>query len=146
MGDEQLIANVIYRYAELVDNGDFDAVGALFDHATYRSVVPGGISSSTGSEVADVMRSMVRTYADGTPRTSHITTNLAIEVDGDRATSKCRFTVFQNAPGQPMQPIINGRYHDAFEKVDGAWRFTDRLIKMELFGDLSHHLTMDPMA
>ncbi|KVL51490.1 hypothetical protein WT01_30160 [Burkholderia cepacia] len=32
----------------------------------------------------------------------------------------------QAAGGFPLQPIAAGRYHDAFERVDGAWRFAFR--------------------
>jgi hypothetical protein len=52
------------------------------------------------------------------------------------------FTVFQALPDFPLQPIIAGRYHDAFERVDGTWRFADRLILSDLIGDLSRHLRM----
>ena len=40
----------------------------------------------------------------------------------------------------PLQPIIGGRYFDRFAKVDGVWRFTERRMEMELFGNLSAHL------
>ena len=40
----------------------------------------------------------------------------------------------------PLQAILCGRYHDAFERVGGAWRFADRLILPDLVGDLSRHL------
>ena len=40
----------------------------------------------------------------------------------------------------PLQPIIAGRYSDRFERVDGVWRFSERIIHPELYGDLSHHL------
>ena len=40
----------------------------------------------------------------------------------------------------PIQAILCGRYHDAFERVGGAWRFADRLILPDLVGDLSRHL------
>ena len=48
--------------------------------------------------------------------------------------------MLQARPDLPLQMIIAGRYHDAFARVDGAWRFTDRLIFSDLVGDLSHHL------
>jgi hypothetical protein len=42
--------------------------------------------------------------------------------------------------------VIAGRYHDAFEKVDGEWRFTDRYILGDLQGDLSQHLRDNPLG
>jgi hypothetical protein len=77
---------------------------------------------------------------DGTPHTRHVTTNLVVDVDGDAAASRSYFTVFQAVPGLPLQPIIAGRYHDRFVRVDGTWRFSARRMIVDLVGDLSHHL------
>ena len=105
--------------------------------------------TATGAaEVAQYLR-MVRLYDDGTPRTKHVTTNLLIEVDAAAGAATCRsyFSVLQGvAPDFPPQVIISGRYHDRFERVDGAWRFADRLIHSDLFGDLSRHLKIDPFS
>ena len=40
----------------------------------------------------------------------------------------------------PLAPVIAGDYLDRFAKVDGTWRFTERRIGNDLFGDLSDHL------
>jgi hypothetical protein len=48
--------------------------------------------------------------------------------------------VLQQTANLSLQPIISGRYHDRFERVDGVWRFTHRHIISELVGDLSQHL------
>ncbi len=141
------IADLVHRYAELVDLGDFAGVGELFAHATYRAALPGGeIITQTGAgEVTRAMATLVTTY-DGVPATKHVTTNLIIDVDdGDgTATGRSYFTVFQAPPGGPLRPIIAGRYHDSFERSDRGWRFRDRLIHSDLFGDLSRHLGGDP--
>jgi len=131
-------------YAERVDLGDFEGVAALFEHATYRAEHGGEITSQEGAAaVLATFTAMVRKYPDGTPRTKHVTTNLMVEVDGDTATSRCYYTVFQQTDELPLQPIIGGRYHDRFERVDGVWRFADRLIFSDLIGDLSRHLLVD---
>jgi 3-phenylpropionate/cinnamic acid dioxygenase small subunit len=142
MNDEQQICNLVYRYAECVDAGDFDGVGRLFADATYRARRPDGkVATTTGAdEVAALMASMVIRYPNGTPRTRHVTSNLIVELDGDAATCRSCYTVFQAVPGLPLQPIITGRYEDRFERTDGRWRFADRMILMDLAGDLSHHL------
>ena len=86
----------------------------------------------------EVLERMVILY-DGVPRTKHVTTNLVIELSGDTATTRSYFTVLQAVDGLSLQPIVAGRYHDAFARVGGAWRFTDRLIFMDLVGDLVWH-------
>jgi 3-phenylpropionate/cinnamic acid dioxygenase small subunit len=81
-------------------------------------------------------------YDDGTPRTKHVTTNVAIEVDeeADTAVSRSYFTALQAVPDLPLQPIVSGRYHDRFERRDGQWRFIERRVKTDLVGDVSRHL------
>ena len=88
------IEGLIATYAELVDDGDFPAVGRLLADATFVA----GARSVTGRDAIEKMlRDNVIVYADGTPRTKHVTTNLAIEVDEDAgtATSRSYFTVLQ---------------------------------------------------
>lgn len=136
------IANLVYAYADCVDRGDFTGVGKLFAHGTYRAVTSGGIAAFTGDEeVTRCMESMVITY-DGIPATKHVTTNLSVEADeaSGRATARSYYSVLQARPDLPLQVIIAGRYEDAFERAEGAWRFSDRLIHVDLAGDLSRHL------
>ena len=142
--DWHAIETLVMTYAERVDLGDFAGVAALFAHATYRAEHGGEIASQDGAAaVQATFDSMVRRYDDGTPRTKHVTTNLIVELDGDAARSRCYYTVFQQTDVLPLQPIIAGRYHDRFARVDGEWRFADRLIYSDLIGDLSQHLLVD---
>ncbi len=137
MRDADAIAALIFTYAERVDAGDLDGMAVLFTRATYRSHV----RTYTGAgELAHTMKARVILHDDGTPRTKHVTTNLIVDVAGDTATARSYFTVFQATPALPLQPIVAGRYHDAFARESGAWRFTDRLVLVDLVGDLSQHL------
>jgi 3-phenylpropionate/cinnamic acid dioxygenase small subunit len=142
MSDRDAITTLLYRYAELMDSGDFDGVTELFRHARIR-VGPGD-----GDFIdADTMRTMweqsVIRYADGTPRTKHVTTNVIVEIDpaGRTAAARSYYTVFQQVDDQPLQPVIAGRYHDRFEQAGGVWRFSERdYTLVDLVGDLSRHL------
>jgi len=136
--DAEAINALIMTYAERIDAGDLDGVAALFAHATWR--VPARAEPFVGSAAVRRVYDAVILY-DGRPCTRHVVTNLVIEpCDADRAETRSYFTVFQALPDFPLQPIIAGRYHDAFERVDGVWRFADRLILSDLIGDLSRHL------
>jgi hypothetical protein len=138
--DRAAIAALVYGYAERIDAGDLAGVAALFERATYRSDRGGRYEGAAA--VRDVLTRLVRLYDDGTPRTKHVTTNLVIDVEPDagRAAARSVFTVFQQTAALPFQPIVAGRYDDRFVRERGRWRFADRLIVMELVGDLSHHL------
>jgi 3-phenylpropionate/cinnamic acid dioxygenase small subunit len=135
------IEQLLYLYAELIDAGDFEALADLLAPAVVRA---------NGQVLADRERAAVllmyetstRRYDDGTPRTRHVVTNVVVHLDETSgvATSRSTFTVYQSLPDFPLQPIIAGRYHDRFVRVHGTWRFDEREIVPELFGDLSRHL------
>jgi len=134
------IAALIFTYAERIDAGDLAGVAALFRDATYRSRQGGTYEGSAA--VLEVLSAKVILYADGTPRTKHVTTNLVIEIDAADASATARsyFTVLQATDRLALQPIVAGRYHDRCVRAGDAWRFADRLISVDLVGDLSHHL------
>ena len=130
----------MYRYAELIDAGDLDGLAALFEHATWGA----GTRTERLQGTEQVRRGYggVILYEDGTPRTKHVITNLVIDLDesATHAAARSYFTVFQATDGLALQPIIAGRYEDRFDKVDGTWRFSERIIHPDLHGDLSKHM------
>jgi 3-phenylpropionate/cinnamic acid dioxygenase small subunit len=134
------IQNLVHRYAELIDLGDFATLGQLLGRADVGSGDHPG--SLTGSEAVTAMfTSTTRRYEDGTPRTKHVTTNCIVDVDEAAGTGTCRsyFTVFQAVPALPLQPIVAGRYHDRFVRDDGTWRFAERRFFIDLVGDVGQH-------
>ena len=137
--DEQAILALIHAYAERLDDGDLDGVAALFADATWRT--PARAQPLRGTAAVRRAYDGVLLY-DGRPSTKHVITNVTIDIAADAATASARsyFTVLQARPGLPLQPIICGRYHDAFARSAGGWRFADRLILSDLIGDLSRHL------
>ena len=137
------VSNLLARYAELIDNGDFVGVGQLFAHATVTVDVGGG--KWTGAdEVQSMYDTTTRKHADGTPRSKHVLTNLIIELDSpDAARCRSYFTVFMCTQTLPLQPIVAGRYRDEFERVDGVWRYARRKMIVEFVGNVSEHLTME---
>lgn len=139
MSSRDEIAALVFAYAERLDAGDLDAVAELFSHASYGPA--GGPALRGKASVLKVLLRMVILY-DGVPRTRHVTTNLAVDVDepGDAAAARSYFTVLQATDGLPLQPIVAGRYEDRFARIEGHWRFSERVIHMDLQGDLSRHL------
>lgn len=136
------ITNLLYRYAELMDAGDFDGAAALFDHAELILDRASDHRTDAAGMLA-IWQSMVIVHDDGTPRTKHLTTNPIVEVDEATGTATCRstYTVLQQIGDGPLQPIVAGRYHDRFERVGDVWRFSERdYSMMDLVGDVSNHL------
>ena len=143
--DEREILNLLHRYCELQDAADFVGVAELFRHSTY--AVHNGDSHVGYDEVYALKTKHDKVYDDGTLRTKHVTTNTILEHDDGalEATTRSYFTVYQATPALPLQIVIAGRYHDTFEKVDGRWRFKHRLIFGDLVGNLTQHLSDNPL-
>lgn len=114
------VANLLARYAEAMDLGDFDAVADLFADGLVTS--------------------------EGTPHTKHLTTNLILDIDDEAGTASARsyYCVLQAVPPDfPLQPIITGRYHDTFARDGESWHFASRHIFTDQIGSLGHHLQID---
>ncbi len=133
------VANLLYRYAELLDGGELEAAADLFLNAKIKS----GNSLLNNLQLLENWRQRVKIYPCGTPLTKHVITNPIINVNEEAGTATCRsyYTVLQATPTLPLQVIAAGRYHDEFERVAGVWRFHYRDYSLfDLAGDLSDHL------
>ncbi|MCH7789173.1 MAG: nuclear transport factor 2 family protein [Acidobacteria bacterium] len=145
--DTQAIANLLFGYAERIDRGDFAGVGELFTHGRIVPLpeAPEETHLVGSDAVANLYRSSVRLYEDGTPRTHHVTTNHLIEIAEDRVTASARsyYTVFQKTDDLELTAIITGRYEDTFQLIDKVWWFDQRIMIVGHTGDLSRHLLFD---
>ena len=146
------IRDLMYEYCWLVDRAEFDAMGELFAHAVTRNGTDPGIEMRGAAEIADLYRGHHRLYTAGdgtsTPYVKHVCTNVILDVDdaAGRATARSKYVVQQAVAetGFALQAIVAGRYHDTFERVDGAWRFSERIFYVDFLGDLSAHHQMSP--
>ena len=135
------IQNLIYSYCDRIDRGDFAGIGKLFAHADIH--VPALAEPVRGAAAVEAMYTQfTRIYpATGTPLTRHVTSNVMIEPDGEAAArARSYVLVHQATEALPLQPVIAGRYYDRFIRVAGEWRFSERRMEMDLFGDLSAHM------
>jgi ketosteroid isomerase-like protein len=138
------IRNLLGRYCELMDAGDFAGLAALF--ADGRLADDAGNPFATGAQEMLAMWERQTKLYDGSPRSRHITANPVIDVDEAAGTATCSssYVVFQGVDGFPFQPIVSGRYNDRFARADdGVWRFSERRYAVDHVGDLSHHLSFD---
>jgi 3-phenylpropionate/cinnamic acid dioxygenase small subunit len=141
------ITTLMYRYAELMDAADFDALAGLFAEAELTNEgVDGAVSG--GEAIARLYRRTNRVHDDGTLRTRHLTANVAVDIDEEAGTATARsaFVVFQQTSSVPLQPIVTGRYRDTFVRPDSTWRFARRHIIVDHVGDVREHLAFDLAA
>jgi 3-phenylpropionate/cinnamic acid dioxygenase small subunit len=135
---KQDVLELLYRYAELIDAGDFDGVGALLGRGNFMGVA--------GAEaIAALFASTTRRFPEhgNRTRTRHLVLNPIVEIDGDTARARSTFCVVQQTDTVALQPIVVGRYADAFARDEQGWHFTERRADVEMIGDVSDHLMID---
>lgn len=136
------IEQLIFRMGYHLEAGEFDAVGELLQHATFGADRIGRRAFRGRDEIRDQYRRTNIVYPEGGRRTKEIYTNILVEIDLDagRARSTTSFTVAQQIPGGRFELLVAGRYEDEWERVDGAWRWSDRYIVAQYHNDLSRHM------
>lgn len=136
--DEIAIANLLYRYAQYIDSGDFDSAAGLFCHASIK--LHDAYEQVTYKELLTLWQKSIIIYPDGTPKTKHVITNPIINIQDGTATCHSYYTVMQCTDRLPLQAIASGRYYDEFVKIKGEWRYAFRDYSLhDAFGNMSHH-------
>lgn len=140
--DDRRITNLCYRYAELLDQGRFEAVASLLQHATlflYRQGEPVAEPLTGIEAIKGFYEDNVITH-NGLPHTKHLISNLQIEYPEDGSVSaRSYFQVIQSLEGFGLQPIAAGRYVDSFAKHAEQWEFVAKEIHADHIGDETHH-------
>lgn len=135
--DRTQITNLLYRYAELLNTGQFEEVGKLFACGTVR--IDGNPNSYSGAEAVAEMYRSTTNVPSNRPDSLLFTGNTQIEIDGDRATCRSYFQALHQRTDSII-PVVAGRYHDRLVRVDGEWTFEERLMFVDLLGDLGDHV------
>lgn len=153
MTDGDRIRNLLSRYCDLMDAGDWPGIGALF--ARGRLVTDDGTALAAGAAAVAEFYARGTRLHDGSPRTKHIVANTVLHEAGDDGSVVARssYLVLQAVEGRPLQPVITGRYVDRFGRIDVAgappgtdavdeagWHVVERAFAVDLVGDLGDHL------
>ena len=140
----EAIRNLLGKYCELMDAGQFAGLAELFAHATLAD--EHGNVFATGADEMHAMWAKQTVLYDGRPRTRHVTANPVIDVDETAGIAQVSssYIVFQGTDELPLQPIVTGRYLDTFTRGQAGWHFTQRRYAIDHVGDLSHHLRGNP--
>jgi 3-phenylpropionate/cinnamic acid dioxygenase small subunit len=127
--DRVAINDLIIRYAEAVDNHDDGALASCFTDdatATFAGVpVPG----RGGAAIVAFLSSLPGGSAGTAPpmKTSHLFTNVVINLDGDQAEARSRAAVY-SVRGTPEQVRVRGiSYQDLVRRTPDGWRIAKRM-------------------
>jgi uncharacterized protein (TIGR02246 family) len=128
--DVESIRGLLERYIELNESRDYPAYSQLFARdgelvlSTTRLKGPAAIRDFLEANFGGAKAS-----AGPSKGSAHLVTNVRISVDGDKATSVCRWTLV--SPGsEGGRPVVTskGRYEDKLVREDGRWKFKERSI------------------
>ncbi|MER7273159.1 nuclear transport factor 2 family protein [Dactylosporangium sp. NPDC000244] len=127
--DKQEISEILTRYMRAVDRGDLDALRACY--------LPGAVEEHGGvyTGPADAyVDSIERTLTHPRSITTHVISNVLIELDGDRAEVECYVTAFARV--KPGDTLTVARMLDVFERVGGRWGIRHRRLVWEWNHDM----------
>lgn len=119
---EREISRAIYRFARAMDERDWAALdGVLAEEAT--ADLGMGVVSGRAAIVA-----FIRSFLDDCGPTQHLIGNLVVDVDGERATSRCYVSDMHKGMGGKAQLTFStlGEYHDSWVRRDGRWWMSHR--------------------
>ena len=154
MNDLDELRRVIALYGPLLDDGRFEDWGQLFAVDAEWISVPGihrpgsGNSGNTGSNpqtwtvrgrdqiVAQVRSVTEPLRQEGKARGLHFSGPPVIDVAGDRAHAWWDF-IIMHITRDAISASNTGRYYSRFAKLDGRWRFTQRV-------SVQHGATLPP--
>ena len=125
------IEELLITYARFLDKEDLVGYSNLF---ASDGVWEGGIGSAKGP--ADILAMLQAVFARTTRgqygNSYHIMSDIIIDVDGDTASSRSRWTwMVEGENGNPV-PQRSGHYEDTLVRENGEWKFKYRLTVTEL--------------
>lgn len=130
--DRQDINDVLVSYCRAVDRADLDLLRSCYhpdateDH--------GGTFSGSASDYIDGLAPILPRGGTMT----HTTTNILIELDGDRARVESHILAFARLKkdGEKFDTLSLARAVDLFEKRDGSWKIAARHMVWEWNHDM----------
>jgi uncharacterized protein (TIGR02246 family) len=128
IADRLMIEDLFVRYTTALDRGDVETIVACFTE-------DGALESPAVGRHAghDAIREFARRFArfhEGGAQLRHVISNLAVTLDGERATATCYLLTTLTRDGR-TEMLPPGRYECDLAKVSGQWLFRRRLVILD---------------
>jgi ketosteroid isomerase-like protein len=120
--DHAAIQQLYARYNHAIDLGDVQGwVDTFTPDGTFASSSAGEFKGS------DALAGFATGFGQRM-KARHWTNNLVLE-ESDGAVKGSCYLILWNLASSPASILITGIYDDRLVKVDGAWKFTSRVVK-----------------
>jgi uncharacterized protein (TIGR02246 family) len=126
--DRLAINDLFVRYTTALDAGDVETiVGCFTEDGSLESPTVGTYSGRLAIREFALRFARFREHGS---QLRHVISNLAVKLDGDRATATCYLLniITRNGKSELLAP---GRYECQLQKIDGQWLFEHRLVILD---------------
>jgi uncharacterized protein (TIGR02246 family) len=116
-GDVVAIHQLYAGFCNTLDDGEADAFAECFTaDASF-----GGVGTPVRGR--DALRKFAVEMVGKNIR--HVATGVYVEGDGDEAVGRAYLVAYRGT--RPAKLLATGRYRDRIRRVDGSWRFVERV-------------------
>lgn len=131
--DRQRIEELAATYCFLVDDGKFgDLVERCFTddaRCDFRDA-QGTIAALVSTGRTEILAFFGQVVASLLHDMRHTVHNHRIEIAGDTARGECYFELTATSARTSEAVVGAGRYLDRYRRIEGAWRFTERVAEI----------------
>lgn len=129
--DVLAIQSLKYRYCHTVDDGRYEEWASLFADGARLNLE--GMTDIEGR--AEIRAFGKEVLAPQYESTAHMATNPVIAVNGDDARGQWYFLLVSVLPDETVE-LSQGRYEEAYVRVDGEWRFAEITARFDVSTEL----------
>jgi uncharacterized protein (TIGR02246 family) len=121
------IKQLVARYNQAIDKGDGDTYAACF--------VESGVLDAAGRviEGKDALVQFAAEFRKTVRCPRHLTHNVLVDFGDDKATASAYVQMWDSMGDPPVMTLaVSGVYQDHLIKEAGSWRFTRRILTIDL--------------
>jgi uncharacterized protein (TIGR02246 family) len=132
--DRLAINDLFVRYTTALDRGDVETLVDCF--TPDGSLDSPAVGQHAGHAAIRAFAERFARFHEAGAQLRHVISNLAVEIDGERATATCYLLNVLTRDGK-SRLLAPGRYECELVKSAGQWRFQNRIVILD------HEMTLD---
>lgn len=126
--DRLAVSDLFVRYTTALDRGDIETLVDCF--TPDGSLDSPAVGQHSGHAAIRAFAERFARFHERGAQLRHVISNLAVELDGDRARATCYLVNFLTRNGK-SELLAPGRYECDLVKSEGTWRFQRRVVILD---------------